>query len=75
MVMHTKSSLRMQKVREAAAANAGRKREAIKTEFNRIYEAAPRGKHVTIDLESIYEELAKAFFISKATVTKIIKSP
>ena len=56
--MQTAQAQRMQKLQEAKDANVTRKRQAIKAEFNRIYEATPKGRPIQIDIESIYEEVS-----------------
>jgi hypothetical protein len=74
MVMQTAQALRMQKLQQAKEANVMRKRTAIIAEFNRLYEATPKGRHVNINIDAIYQDVANSFYVSKATVTKILKT-
>lgn len=74
MVMSITHNSRLAKVHEARKANLEKRNKRIADKFNEIYASMPKGRHITIDINGIYEELADLFCIDKATVVRVLKT-
>jgi hypothetical protein len=74
MVMAIDHNARLTKVHEAYKNNLEKRNAKINEAFNALYSATPKGKHIHVDLNGIYEELADTFCVSKATVMKALKN-